>query len=193
MHPLEISANCIMLISVLLARKNNIHSWWLGIIGCGLFCILFFQIKLYADMMLQIFFIMTCIYGWWNWSRGGSNYESLPITTLSKIKLLQYLGLSILISAIHGFLLETLTDASSPFMDSALLILSIFAQFLLTARKYETWIIWIIVNLISVPLYFTQGLILTAFLYLVFLFNSIWGFTTWKRILKSPETCANPI
>lgn len=184
---IELSANFATLISVLLARKNSIHTWWVGIIGCCLFSILFLEVKFYADVILQVFLVSTCFYGWWNWSRGGKNHQSLPISSLSKLKLMQYLLLGIVLTTIHGSILYYFTDASSPFMDSGLLIYSILAQFLLMTRKYETWIFWIIVNLISVPLYISQDLFITAALYVVFLFNSIWGLTTWKKLLIAKE------
>jgi nicotinamide mononucleotide transporter len=71
-------------------------------------------------------------------------------------------------------------------MDSALLIFSMLAQFLLMTRKYQTWMFWIVVNLISVPLYVSQDLSLTAALYGIFFLNSVWGFTAWKKLLDTP-------
>ncbi|WP_141749593.1 nicotinamide mononucleotide transporter family protein, partial [Duganella phyllosphaerae] len=70
--PLEIAANAVMTVSIFLAGRNNVHSWWLGIIGCVLFAVLFYESRLYADVTLQLFFIVTCVIGWWRWLRGGT-------------------------------------------------------------------------------------------------------------------------
>jgi nicotinamide mononucleotide transporter len=67
---LEIAANAVMAVSIILAGRNNIHSWWLGIVGCSLFAVLFHGAQLYADVALQLFFIVTCVIGWRQWLRG---------------------------------------------------------------------------------------------------------------------------
>jgi len=187
MKTLELFANSANLMSVILARKNNHNTWWIGIFGCVLYSILFFDVKLYADVILQFFFIGISLYGWWNWLHGGNNKKELPISSLTKIKLLQFALLSLSIGIAYGYLLYRLTDASLPFMDSAVLVFSILAQFLLMSRKRENWIFWIIVNLIAIPVYLYKGLILTAFIYMAFLVNAVWGLNTWNKLLNAHE------
>ena len=69
-EPLEIAANVVMATSIFLAGRNNIHSWWTGIVGCTLFAVLFYRSQLYADVALQLFLIVTCVIGWRQWLRG---------------------------------------------------------------------------------------------------------------------------
>jgi len=76
---LEIAANAVMAISIVLAGRNNVHSWWLGIIGCAMFGALFYSVNLYADVALQLFFIVTCLIGWLQWRRGAGG-APLPIS-----------------------------------------------------------------------------------------------------------------
>ncbi len=80
MTPLEIASNFFNLLSVYFANRNNVYTWWTGIVGSILFGVLFFEAKLYADVNLQIFFIVTSVWGWWNWLYGGAQKEALPIT-----------------------------------------------------------------------------------------------------------------
>jgi nicotinamide mononucleotide transporter len=185
MTPLEISANFFILVSVFLANRNSIHTWWTGIIATILFGFLFYEVKLYADVTLQIFFTVTSVYGWWKWLRGGSEKQQLPITRAKISILLIFTTVAVLLTFGYGFLLFNLTDASYPFVDSTVLFFSILAQFLLMERKLETWIFWIVVDLIAVPLFASKELYLTAVIYFAFLLNAVWGLVYWIKIYRS--------
>jgi nicotinamide mononucleotide transporter len=187
MSNLEIASNIFNVVSVFLARKNNIHTWWTGIIACILFGILFFNSNLYADSLLQLFFIGTSVMGWRNWKSGSQQSTELPITRTNIKSLILIITISLFLTIIHGLLLRTFTNGSYPFIDSSILMLSITAQILLMGRKIENWYFWIVVNTISVPLYFIKDLKLTSFIYLIFLINAVWGLKAWKKILKSNE------
>ena len=77
-NPLEIAANVLMTASIILAGRNNIHSWWIGMLGCVLFAVLFYEVNLYADVLLQLFFIVTCVIGWLQWRRGARRPSPWP-------------------------------------------------------------------------------------------------------------------
>lgn len=184
MNPLELSANIFNLVSVFLANRNKVHTWWVGIIGTTLFAAVFYEVKLYADVTLQIFFIATSIYGWWNWVSGGDDRSELPITRITLGALFGCFLVSIVVVAGYGFLLYRMTDASYPYIDSMVLIFSVVAQLLLMTRKLETWIFWIIVDLIAVPLFASKELYLTAIVYLGFLVNAVFGLINWIRLYR---------
>src|SRR5690349_5381514 len=118
MSLLEISANAFNLVSVYLAYKNSLHTWWTGIIAVSLFAALFLEVRLYADVTLQVYFLATSIYGWWNWIYGDHSKEELPITRISRIGLfLSAIGAAVVYAG-YSYLLFSLTDASYPFIDS---------------------------------------------------------------------------
>src|SRR3954465_10461418 len=106
MNPLEISANIINLISVFFANRNNVHTWWTGIIGSVLFGIMFFEVRLYADVTLQVFFIITGIWGWRNWVYGdrmkSRQAEELPITRVTLQKLFLFILISVAMTVGYG-------------------------------------------------------------------------------------------
>lgn len=189
---LEIIANIFNLGSVFLANRNNVHTWWTGIVGTILFGVLFFEVKLYADVILQIFFIVTNIYGWWAWLYGGAERRELPISRINLPSLIFYTIAAILITAGHGYLLYTLTDASFPFIDSIVLVFSIIAQFLLMKRKLESWYFWILVDLAACPLYAAKELYLTSAIYFLFLLNAVWGLVNWLKIWRSEQPGGAP-
>lgn len=188
MNPLEITGNLFNLASVFLANRNSVHTWWIGIIGGVLYGVMFYEVKLYADVILQFFFILTNFYGWWAWIHGGTQNEELPITRVAFAPLLACAAAAVGLTVAHGYLLHKLTDASFPFVDSIVLIFSIIAQFLLMRRKLESWCFWIIVDAVAVPLYAAKELYLTSAIYFIFLLNAVWGLVHWWKIWRAENT-----
>jgi len=188
--PLEIAANAVMAVSIVLAGRNNIHSWWLGVVGCSLFALLFHGVQLYADVALQVFFVLTCIAGWVQWRRGTGGGGQRPITSASAgvVAGLALAGLAATVA--YGMMLREFTDAYAPFIDSAVLAFSVIAQFLLMGRRIETWPAWMLVNTISVPLYASRGLYLTAALYAAYWFNALVSWWWWHRQMKKAAASA---
>jgi nicotinamide mononucleotide transporter len=178
--PLELSANAVMTVSILLAGRNNVHSWWLGIIGCTMFAVLFYGVQLYADVALQLFFVATCLMGWLQWLRGAGG-TALPISSARFGTLLWMAAAGLAATVAYGLMLKQFTDAYAPFIDSAVLVFSIIAQLLLMRRQVETWPVWLIVNTVAVPLYASRGLTLTAVLYAAYWVNAVVSWWWWRR------------
>lgn len=188
MSPLEVGANVFNLLSVWLSARNSVHTWWSGIVGCALYAAMFMQVRLYADVTLQGFFVASCLLGWWNWLRGGRDAGGdagveLPITRVAPTTALAFALVAVAAAGGYGWLLQTLTDAASPFVDSTVLALSVLAQLLMVARKVETWPVWFVVDCIAVPLYASKGLWLTAAVYFFFLVLVVSGWWRWTRLL----------
>lgn len=177
---LEISANLFYLVAVLLAARNSVHTWSVGLIGCTLFAWLFFSVQLYADVTLQGFFIVTSLIGWWSWLHGRGG-DPLQITRTAWLGLAPALLVAVLVALGYGALLHHFTDAYAPFVDSLVLTLSALAQLLLMRRKLETWYCWLLVNSLAVPLFASRGLYLTAFIYALFWCNAWYGLYRWRR------------
>jgi nicotinamide mononucleotide transporter len=178
--PLEIAANIMTAVCIFLAGRNNIHTWWTGIVACVLFGVLFFNVQLYADSMLQVFFLVTGVIGWMNW-KSDKDKNSKPIIKTTD-KLIPYFGLAIGVTSIYGLILHTYTDAYAPWIDSTVLTFSVVAQFLLMRRNIYTWPVWLFVNTLSVPLFWTRELYLTSILYGFFWVNAIVAYFQWNKI-----------
>ncbi len=178
---LEYAANGFYLLAVFLAARNSIHTWWLGIIGCALFAVLFFQVQLYAESILMLFFIATNVVGWYQWGRASGIKQ---VTTSSPKNLAWFTGVALLVTALHGYLLHTLTNGYAPYVDSSILMFSLIAQFLLMNRKLETWWFWLLVNTIAIPLYISRGLNVTAIVYCGFWFNAWYGLYLWRKLSR---------
>ena len=183
-NPGEILANFFVALAIFLAGRNSIHTWWSGIVGCALFAWVFFHAKLYADVTLQGFFIVTGIYGWWRWRHGRGG--ELPVR-FSAAGLLVVSGLAAALAAAgYGWLLMRFTDAYAPFLDSIVLAFSILGQLLMMERRVENWWAWLLVNTIAVPLYASRGLHVTAVLYAAFWINAVVSLVHWRRLAARP-------
>lgn len=199
MSPLELAANVFNLLSVWFSSRNNVHTWWSGIVGCALYALLFAEVRLYADVTLQLFFIGSCVIGWIHWRRGGASGSQpradrqgaaaeLPITRVTPLVASAFAIAAVVAAAGYGWLLHSLTDAASPFIDSTVLALSVLAQLLMVARKIETWPVWFAVDCIAVPLYASKGLWLTAAVYAFFLVLVVAGWFRWSALLRRDRT-----
>jgi len=181
--PLELAANAFTAAAILLAGRNSVHTWWTGIIGCTLFGLLFAESRLYADVVLQIFFVGTSIVGWWRWLHGNGG-APLPITHAGWRTMAWLVPVGLAATAAYGALLHFYTDAYAPFADSAVLAFSVIAQLLMMGRRIESWPLWLVVNTIAVPLYASRGLVLTAVLYAGFWVNAIVSWIWWTRLAR---------
>jgi nicotinamide mononucleotide transporter len=181
--PIELAASVMTTVSILLAARNSVHTWWTGIAGCALFAVTFYRAALYADVTLQGFFIVTSAMGWWHWlyGRGG---QALPVTNTTRRGLAVALLLAAMVIAGYGALLARFTDAYAPFVDSAVLALSVVAQVFLLKRRVENWPVWLLVNTIAVPLYASRGLYLTAALYAAYWVNAWFGWWRWRQLQR---------
>jgi nicotinamide mononucleotide transporter len=178
---LELLANALNAASILLAGRNSIHTWWLGILGGLLFIQVFAGARLYADATLQIFFVVTSVLGWWRWHTRGAQPER-PIRTTSAPHLAAMGAGGVVVALGYGWLLHRFTDAYAPTLDSIILVASVLGQFLLVARRYESWWCWLLVNTLAVPLYAARGLYVTSALYVVFWVNAVVSLRRWRRL-----------
>ncbi|WP_420129904.1 nicotinamide riboside transporter PnuC [Longimicrobium sp.] len=184
MSGMEIAANVFSAGSVVLAGLNRVHTWWVGIVACMLFGWVFYEANLYADVTLQLFYIVTNAIGWWSWLRGGGQGDALPVRRTQPAALAGMLAGGVAVTGAYGWLLHRFTDAYAPFVDSAVMAFSVVAQLLLMRRRYETWWFWLLVNTICVPLYLSRGLGLTAVLFAAFWVNAAVALVRWRRLVQ---------
>ncbi|QDQ29280.1 nicotinamide mononucleotide transporter [Chitinimonas arctica] len=180
--PSELAADITYGLSVWLAARNSVHTWWTGIVGCALFAWVFFHTQLYADVTLQGFYIVTSLMGWWHWLH-GKNGGQLPVRRTDRWTCVLATVAALLVAAGYGALLHRFTNAYAPFVDSLVLTFSVLGQLLLMGRRVENWYVWLVVDAIAVPLYISRELYLTAGLYAIFWFNAWYGLFSWRREL----------
>jgi nicotinamide mononucleotide transporter len=177
----EIVAVVLGLISVYLTTRQNVWCYPLGIISVFIYIFIFYDVKLYADMGLQVFFIVLQVYGWYEWLYGGAEHTALHVSrAVKKVYGISFL-FTVIATAVLGYILHQLTDASLPYVDSFLAVLSMVAQWMMAKKYIENWILWMAVNIGSIGMYGVKGLYFTMFLYAVYFCLAIVGYVEWKR------------
>nr|CAA9262610.1 hypothetical protein AVDCRST_MAG63-3217 [uncultured Armatimonadetes bacterium] len=178
--------------SVWLATKNRVATWPVGFVGVLLFLALFYQVRLYSDVVEQIYYLFACAYGWWQWGRasGPNPKKSLPIR-FSTVRTLLIAGLvTIVLSLAAGAFTSRMhllypalfpEAASYPYLDAATTVGSFTATFLMALRRLECWIYWLVIDTVGVGLYFTKDVRFVALLYVIFLVLAASGLRLWMR------------
>ena len=171
--------------SVFYSMKENILVYPTGIISTLIYVWICLQVGLYADMGINAYYFSMSIYGWYVWSQPTEEGSSLPVTWLDK----KGIGGSLLLFAISYSVLATVlvhfTDSDVPYIDSFTTASAFVGMFLMAKKKVENWIAWIITDLVSVPLYFYKGLILTSFQFLFFTVLAVLGLLAWIKSAKN--------
>ena len=145
------------------------------------YIVIFYQVKLYSDMLLQVVYIFLQIYGWWAWLHSGPHRSNLQVTRLRNSHASIWLCIAMIGTATVGMSMSQYTDASFPYLDAFTTVASLIAQWLMGRKKLESWLIWIVVDVVSIGLYCAKGLYLTGGLYTLFLLLAATGYITWKR------------
>jgi nicotinamide mononucleotide transporter len=168
---------------VYLAAKENILNWPISILSIACYIYIFYGAKLYGDTILQFYFLFTAIYGWYYWSYGKTKSlkSERPITRVKRNEWVFIFLIILIIGLLAGYLLDTYTDTDVPYIDGFCTITSFVAQFLMTRKKLENWLIWIFVDIVYIPLYIHKDLLATAVLYFVFTFIALLGYRDWRQ------------
>jgi nicotinamide mononucleotide transporter len=171
------------IIYVILEVRQNRLLWPLGIITSAAYVIIFFTRKFYADMGLQVYYVLISIYGWYYWSRGGSQRErqELPVVRINNKQSLLLFIVFLFIWAVIYVVLDRYTDSTVPVGDSFTTAMAIVATWMLTRKIIEQWFLWIIANSVSIGLYICKGLYPTVILYAVYTAMAVYGYIEWNR------------
>ncbi|MCJ7715026.1 MAG: nicotinamide riboside transporter PnuC [Anaerolineales bacterium] len=181
-------------LAVWLSAKANIWSWPIGIVNVVLFFFLFYQVQLYPDMFLQIFFFITNLLGWWRWANpkpGEENRKNeLRASFLGMKKFILACCVGLTGTYLFGTFAKNLhalfpavfsIPSAFPYADSFVTVMSIVTTFLMIQKKIECWVMWILVDGLATYLYFVKGIKFVSIEYLAFCFIAAYGLWNWTR------------
>ena len=177
---------------VALLVRQNIWNWPLGIANNLVFIVLFYHSGLYADVGLQGFYIAISIYGWWTWLHGGRDHGVLTVSQVRPATGALLLLAVAAITTLLAWLLRRYTNSTVPVLDSLITALSLVAQFMMTRKWIENWLVWIVANCVSVGLLVFKGLYVASALYLVYQALCTMGWLEWRRALKAQLSVSTP-
>jgi nicotinamide mononucleotide transporter len=163
---------------VVLAVKENIWCWGAAAISVILYIYICYSAQLYAETGLQFFYLLMSIYGYFQWNKNDSNLKIQQWTTA---KHLLILILGALLTFLMGFYFSIYTNAAMPLVDSFTTVFSVFATFMVTRKILGNWLYWIVIDGVSVYLYFSRGLQLTSLLFVVYTIIAIFGYLSWLK------------
>jgi nicotinamide mononucleotide transporter len=184
---LEITAVIFGLLSVLYAKKDNILVFPTGIISTSIYVYLLWKWSLLGDMMINGYYFIMSIYGWYLWTRKKEGEDEYPISTLSNkeksIAFAIFIGTIVFVVAVYLFFDKFTTW--SAYVDTLVTGIFFVGMWLMAKRKIENWILWIIGDIISIPLYFFKGYTFTSIQYIVFTVIAYYGYLEWKKTLNN--------
>jgi nicotinamide mononucleotide transporter len=181
MHWAELWAVITGIVYILLAARENIWCWLFGIISSGLSIYVFFISKLYAESFLYFYYILAGFYGWYHWNQKTKDAEKLPISLWKWRDHIIAIVAGILISLGLAFVLREYTDAQMPIIDAHTTIFSFIATYMTTRKILETWLYWIVIDTVSIWLYWSRDLYLYSLLMLVYTIMAVYAFQHWRR------------
>lgn len=187
---LEVIAVIFGFLSVWYSKQENILVYPTGIISTAIFVYLLWQWGLLGDMMINAYYFIMSIYGWYIWTRKVDAVHFTPVTEMTKkeqiLSVIIFIGTLIFVYAVYEYF-EKWTDWTA-YVDTLTTAIFFVGMWLMARKKIENWIFWIIGDIISVPLYFYKGLTFTSFQYLLFTIIAVYGYQSWKRSLnKIPQ------
>lgn len=176
--------------NVWLVTRESLWCWPLGVLNAVFYMVVFARAGLYSDTGLQVVYFTLSLYGWWHWWRGDPRREPVVVTrtaprlgaTLALIVLVVWVLLATITSRIPG--------AALPWLDAILVAVSLVAQWMMTRKLLENWLLWIGVDVGYIGLFINRGLPLTAVLYAVFLGLATLGYVQWRRSAQAATAVA---
>ena len=185
---IEVIAASLGMVAIYLQIKQKVWYWPVSIVLVSLYIIVYIEAKLYADMSLQVYYLLISFYGWYHWMFGKRDApgEKLPVTFVSRKLAILLLTASIVFFIIISGILIRYTDSDLPYWDAFTTALSFVATWMLAKKIIENWLVWIVVDAVSVGIYIYKGLYPTVILFIVLTILAVVGYMAWKRDAKRP-------
>ncbi len=179
---MEIVSAVLVLVSVYLSTRESIWAWPTAIVAVALFGVVLWEQRLFAGVGLQACFLVISSYGWYHWLYGGAQHSELRVSRTTA-KLALGTALAWVVGTLgYGWLIVTYTsEPSLPWLDAGLSVASLLAQWLLSRKVLENWLVWVTVNVLYVGMFYVQGLLVYSALYVVLFFLAAKGYLDWRR------------
>ena len=192
MSAIELAAAVFGIVGVYLGVRQNVWSWPVGIVNVGLYFFVFWRAKLYADMGLQVVYVVLSLYGWYEWLYGGPQRTTLPVSRTTRLHTVVLTLIGGAGAWLMGASLDRHTDAAVPYLDSVLTSMSLVAQWLMTRKLLESWLVWIAADVMYVGMFVYKALYITAGLYGLFCVLAVMGYRQWRASMITPRAAAQP-
>jgi nicotinamide mononucleotide transporter len=189
MSPWEVTAVVFALAYVLLAVKENVLCWLFAFLSTAIYTALFWNVSLLMESALNVYYMAMAVYGWYQWTRGGSNGDDQPhalaVQTMSLNQHALVIGSIVAFSLVSGYLLTEHSSAARPYVDSFTTWASVVTTYLVARKFLQNWLYWIVIDTVSIFLYIDRGLNLTALLFVAYVVIAMAGYFKWREHLRN--------
>ncbi len=187
MSGIELAATIFGVLSVGFTIARSIWCWPTGLAMVALYIVIFWDARLYSDMGLQVVYVFLQIYGWYHWVAHRTADEELVVERLPIPHAFGWLAVATLGTLALGGGMSRWTDAALPYWDATTTVLSLIAQWLMARRIVESWVVWVVVDVLSIGIYYQRELFLTTGLYALFLAMAVGGLAAWAMAWARQE------
>ncbi len=188
MSPWELAAVIFAIFYLLLAIRENVLCWFFAFISTAIYTVLFWDVSLLMDSALNVYYMAMAVFGWYQWTRGGSNGiekpHALAVRSMSGRQHALVISAIAILSIGSGYLLSEHSTAAWPYVDSFTTWASVITTYLVTRKYLQNWLYWIVIDAVSVPLYIDRGLNLTALLFFAYIVMAVIGYFSWQGHLR---------
>jgi nicotinamide mononucleotide transporter len=181
----EATAVVLALAYLVLAIRENIACWFAAILSTSIYIVLMYQAGLYMESVLQVFYIAMAVYGWYSWKHGEGPDRKLPISSWPLNRHAAPLVLILLLTLASGFVLSRYSSAALPYLDSFTTWGAIVTTWMVAKKILQNWHYWFIIDSVSVYLYVSRGLWLTALLFILYLALIVVGYREWRKSMAA--------
>jgi nicotinamide mononucleotide transporter len=190
---MEVAGFLTGVVNVWLVTRQNIWSWPIGVANALFYTVVFARTGLYSDTGLQVVYFVLSLYGWWHWWRGGPAADTLPVTRTSRTLALRLAVIGVVAWLLLWTITSRIPGAALPHIDSALVAASLIAQWMMTRKLAENWLVWVVVDVIYVGVFINRQLPLTAVLYAVFFALAVSGHFQWRASWRATQAGGQPV
>jgi nicotinamide mononucleotide transporter len=166
---------------LLLAARENVWCWLHACVSSVLYVWIFWNARLYMESVLNVYYVVMALWGWWSWRFGGQRHEGLRIRMLRWWQHVALISITLCLALINGWLMQRYTQAALPFVDALVTWGAVVTTVLVVRKVLENWIYWVVIDGVSMLLYIDRGLYLTALLFAAYLVLVLLGLCTWWR------------
>jgi nicotinamide mononucleotide transporter len=183
----EVAAVLLLIAYLLLAIRQNSLCWPAAIAGSGIYVFLMYAAGLYMESVLQVFYIAMAVYGWWSWQHGWADQHELPVSNWPLAFHGPVLLIIVLLTYGSGYLLSSYSEAAFPYLDSFTTWAAIITTWMVARKVLQNWHYWFVIDALSVCLYASRGLFLTALLFCGYLVLIVVGYKAWKKSMAEKQ------
>jgi nicotinamide mononucleotide transporter len=190
MSGLEGVAVLLAIAYLVLAARENIWCWACAFVSTAIYILLFYQVSLLSESLLNVFYLLMAVYGYHRWRHGGGDHRELAISNRPWAWHLRVVAITGACVPLLGWIMATRFDASMPYLDAFTTCFAVVTTWMVTQKVLENWLYWFVIDSVSIYLYLEKGLELTAWLFVLYLVLIVFGYRRWQHQFRASMAMA---